>query len=248
MYDIVICDDTEIDLLRLKQYIEKSPEFDSSSMNIHTFTSGIAYLDDMTEKTDLLMLDMQMELMSGFETAVEMRRKNATAVLCFCSAVITPQAEHFEVQPYRYIIKTSDDAKIKRTVDELLVEMKRRGHQKTIEIVSDGIASLIPVNDILYLEKARHGTLVMLSSSSSLYSGNGKLVSREKLKELEEQLKDDGFAMPHTSYLVNVRRIVSVTTNNLILEDKEVIAISRSCKESFHHEFSKYFNKKYKRN
>lgn len=247
MYEIVICDDTEADLLKLKMAVESSSHYDLATMNIHTFNSGLSYLEDFKANTDLLLIDMQMDLMSGFETAVELRKKNQTAVICFCSAVVTPQTEHFEVSPYRYILKNDGRDKIARTVDDLLLEMKRRKQQKTIEVVSDGKAFVLPVNDILYIEKAKHGCHVVLSKSSVLYSENSKILSREKISALYEDLAAEGFSIPHSSYLVNVKRIVSISNDEITLENEECISVSRSCKESFHHEFSKYFSKKYRR-
>lgn len=247
MYEIVICDDTETDLLQLKMAVESSTHYDMASMNIHTFNSGLSFLEDFKENADLLLIDMQMGLMSGFETALELRKKNQTAVICFCSAVVTPQTEHFEVSPYRYILKNDGKAKIAKTVDDLLQEMKRRKQQKNLEVVSDGKAFVIPVNDILYIEKAKHGCHVVLSKSSVLYSENSKILSREKLAVLYEDLATEGFSIPHSSYLVNVKRIVSISNDEITLENEQCISVSRSCKENFHHEFSKFFSKKYRR-
>ncbi|MCR5081591.1 MAG: LytTR family DNA-binding domain-containing protein [Treponema sp.] len=247
MFNIVICDDSEIDLLQMKGFIESCPEFDARTMQIKTFSSGVSYIEEMKENTDLLLTDMQMELMNGFETAREMRRINQTAVLCFCSSVVTPQAEHFEVMPYRYIIKNSDVERIKTTIRELIVEMKHRKEQKTIELVSDGVAFLVPVNDILYLEKQKHGTKVTLSVSSPLYKSYANISSREKLADLAEELKPEGFASPHSSYLVNIRKIFTISNESITMENEQIISISRGNKENFHHEFSKYFSKKYRR-
>lgn len=247
MYEIVICDDTESDLIQLKMAVEKSSNYDMASMNIHSFNSGLSFLEDMKENTDLILIDMQMQLMSGFETVVELRKKNQTAVVCFCSAVVTPQTEHFEVSPYRYILKNEDKDKIARTIDDLLIEMKRRKQQKTIEVVSDGKATMIPVNNILYIEKAKHGCRIVLSESSPIKSEDGKIVSREKLSVLGEELKEEGFAVPHSSYLVNIKRITSVSNDEIMMEGDVRISVSRSCKENFHHEFSKFFGKKYRR-
>ncbi|MCQ2240957.1 LytTR family DNA-binding domain-containing protein [Treponema sp.] len=247
MYEIVICDDTESDLLQLKMAVEKSEHYDMSSMNIHTFSSGMSYLEDMKVNTDLILIDMQMQLMNGFETITELRKKNQTAVVCFCSAVVTPQTEHFEVSPYRYILKNEGKEKIAKTIDDLLIEMKRRKQQKTLEVVSDGKASLIPVNDILYIEKAKHGCHVVLSPASSLNSEDGKIISREKLAVLEEELNEEGFAVPHSSYLVNIKRITSISNDEIFMEGDIRISVSRSCRENFHHQFSRFFGKKYRR-
>lgn len=247
MYEIVICDDTESDLIQLKMAIENSSHYDMSSMNIHTFNSGMSFLEDMKGNTDLLLIDMQMQLMSGFETVVELRKKNQTAVVCFCSAVVTPQTEHFEVSPYRYILKNEGKDKIAKTIDDLLIEMKRRKQQKTLEVVSDGRATLIPVNDILYIEKAKHGCHIIMSSASPIKSEDCKITSREKLSVLEEELKDEGFAVPHSSYLVNIKRITSISNDEIFMEGDQRISVSRSCREGFHHEFSRFFGKKYRR-
>lgn len=247
MYEIVICDDTESDLLQLKMAVEKSKHYDMSSMNIHTFNSGMSFLEDMKSNTDLILIDMQMKMMNGFETIMELRKKNQTAVVCFCSAVVTPQTEHFEVSPYRYILKNESKERIAKTIDDLLVEMKRRKQQKTLEVVSDGKASLIPVNDILYIEKAKHGCRIVMSANSAIKPEDGKITSREKLAVLEEELKEEGFAIPHSSYLVNIKRITSISNDEIFMEGDQRISVSRSCKEKFHHEFSKFFGKKYRR-
>ena len=247
MYKIAIVDDNKFDLFRMNNFVTENPEFDSTQMEISTYPSGVDFLEENRENVDLLLIDMQMQTLGGFETAREMRKLNNTAVICFCSAVITPQTEHFEVLPYRYILKTSEASKITQTVTEVLLEMKRRKQQKTIELVSDGVAFLVPTQDILYLEKTKHGTLVTLSPKSPLYKTDCNLVSRQKLSELAEELYDEGFAIPHSSYLVNLRKIISVSGDSLVMENESIISISRACKEKFHHEFSKYFNKKYRR-
>ena len=50
MYEIVICDDTEADLLKLKMAVESSSHYDLATMNIHTFNSGLSYLEDFKAK------------------------------------------------------------------------------------------------------------------------------------------------------------------------------------------------------
>lgn len=247
MYSIAIVDDTQTDMLALKAFIEESPEFDRSTMTISTFNSGLNYLEEMKNNTDVVFIDMQMELMNGFETALELRKINTSAVLCFCSAVVSPQSEHFEVQPYRYILKNSDRDKIRQTVSEVLAEMKRCHQQKTVEIVTEGVSSRVLVNEILYIEKAKHGSRVVLSATSKLYKEGESLVCRQKLSELAEELAGEGFSSPHKSYLVNVRRIIKVANDEILMENESRISVTRSCRENFQHEISKFFSKKYGR-
>ena len=86
-----------------------------------------------------------------------------------------------------------------------------------------------------------------MSANSAIKPEDGKITSREKLAVLEEELKEEGFAIPHSSYLVNIKRITSISSDEIFMEGDQRISVSRSCKENFHHEFSKFFGKKYRR-
>ena len=48
MYNIVIVDDSEFDLFRMKNFVESNSEYDQS-MNIHDYSSGIDFLEEMKQ-------------------------------------------------------------------------------------------------------------------------------------------------------------------------------------------------------
>lgn len=247
MYCIGICDDTEKDLQMIKKYVESSTEYDKD-MQVCSFTSGIELLE-IAEKQhmDLIILDMQMPGINGFEVAEELRKYNKQTVIAFCSAECVPTPEHFRVQPYRYLMKNEPDDYIKKIIRELLLEMERTAIRKHIEVTADGKAILLDVREILYLEKMKYGTNIVVTPESVLYSEGLEIHAREKLDELESELSEEGFARPHASYLVNLRCVKAVDKLELILENGERISITRSMRDHFHHEFSKYFTKKYRR-
>jgi len=246
LYQIVICDDEEIQLLYLEKLLKANQEFGTDCC-IRKFTSGVDFLEDKEKRTDLLILDMAMPGMSGYETALELRKTNPKAVLAFCSSTCTPKPEHFEVQPYRYILKPQPGDKVSQTLTELLQEMRRVAGKKHLEASADGKAFFIDIDEILYLEKLKRGTGVIVSEQSVLYQQEQRLCIRENLKELEETLCEEGFVKPHSSYLVNMRRIKAVDNQEIVLENGERMSITRSCKETFHKVFSEYFGKKYRR-
>lgn len=204
MYHIVICDDREEDLTRFVDFVKSSKEYDNS-MKISTYTSGVDFLEAGKEAVDLMILDMQMSGLDGYETAKELRAYNSQAVLAFCSSVCMPSPEHFNVQPYRYLLKDYSDEKIMQAVDDLLIEMKRRSQKKRLEITQDGKAILLEAEEILYLAKLKRGTKVVLAADAALYGKVTDLVIREKLEELEKELLPEGFAKPHSSFLVNLK-------------------------------------------
>ncbi|MDD3139361.1 MAG: LytTR family DNA-binding domain-containing protein [Lachnospiraceae bacterium] len=247
MYSIGICDDTTKDLQVLKKYVESSTEYEKD-MQVYCFTSGMELLEAAENRyMDLLILDMQMPGISGFEVAEELRKYNKQTVIGFCSAECVPSPKHFRVQPYRYLMKSEPESAFQETIKELLLEMKRTAIRKHIEVTADGKAILLDVREILYLEKLKYGTEIVLMSESVLYREGMEIHAREKLDELEKELSEEGFAKPHASYLVNLRCVKAVDRLELILENGERLSITRSMRDQFHHEFSKYFTKKYRR-
>ena len=247
MYHIAICDDTIKDLQWLERLVLSSKAYEDT-MEIVTFSSGIDFLEADKRAVDLLILDMQMKGMDGYETAKELRNYNSQAVLAFCSSVCMPSPEHFEVQPFRYILKGQPQDKVELAIEDLLLEMKRRSKKKRIELSEDGKAIILDAEEILYLSKIKRGSRVVLSADAALYGKVTDLTVREKLEELEWELRGEGFVKPHSSYLVNLKRIKAVDNMELLLENGERISISRSCKEEFHHAFSEFFGRKYRRN
>jgi DNA-binding LytR/AlgR family response regulator len=247
MYHIAICDDNMDFLEAMKTTIEENPEFENN-MTCYKFSSGIELLKSEIEKFNLIIMDMKMEEMDGFVTAKKIREKNGDAVLAFCSGVVMPQPEHFEVQPYRYLIKTVDRDKMKYSVSELLHEMKCRKKNTDIEIVSDGRARRINTDDIIYLYRLKRGSVfVVVNNENGCNSSFEEIYSNEKLTDWYEQLSADGFEFAHTSYIVNMKQITGIIKDDIVMSNGETLRISRTCKQKFHKRFSCYFSKKYRR-
>lgn len=244
MIKIAIVDDNEAFLQEMKRTLEACGEF-TADMVCDVYEDGGVFLRAETEGYQLVILDMQMEGKSGYETALELREKDDSAVLAFISGVISPEPEHFRVQPYRYLLKNADPEERCRDVEELLRETKRRCRSETVEVVSDGKAWRIPVRDILYVAKARRGCQLTIQEKSG--QGWETLASNERLESWYGQLEARGFAYAHASYIVNLKSVTKIVKDELTLSNGETLGISRAYRRKFHESFSLYFHKKYKR-
>ena len=242
MIKVAIVDDNEVFLQEMKRTVETCGEF-TKDMVCSIFSNGTDFLQEDSETYQLVILDMQMEGKSGYEIARRLRERDDLAVIAFVSGVILPKPEHFKVQPYRYLLKNSDAKERSRDIEELLREAKRRSFNETVEIVSDGKALRIPVRSILYIAKARRGSLLTIEDCDE-----GKtLQSNERLENWYTQLCTRGFEYAHTSYIVNLKAIIKVVKNELTMSNGDRLGISRTCSRVFHESFSRYFQKKYKR-
>lgn len=247
MYYIAICDDNAEFLETMERTIETNPEYETD-MICEKFLSGKELLCSGVEQYSLIILDMQMDQMDGYVVAKEIRQKNKDTVLAFVSGIVMPQPEHFEVQPYRYLLKKIDTDKMQKNVSDLLFEMKQRKKSSMVEVVSDGKAYRVYIKDIVYIYRLKRGSVLVIEQSKKesgeLYE---EIQSNEKLVDWYQQLSDDGFEFAHTSYIVNMKKIVSVVKDDILMSNKQLLRVSRTCKQKFHEKFSYYFSKKYRR-
>lgn len=244
MINIAIVDDNQTFLQEMKQNIEACKEF-TADMACDTYCSGTDFLRGDYGTYQLVVLDMQMAEMSGYETAQKLRERDGLAVIAFVSGVILPEPEHFRVQPYRYLLKNSDADERMRDIEELLRETKRRSHNEMAEVVSDGEAQRVPVGSILYIEKTKRGSLLTVEADGT--AGRKTLQSNERLEKWYAQLCAQGFEYAHTSYIVNLKAVTKIMQNELTMSNGDKLGISRTCSKKFHQSFSMYFHKKYKR-
>ena len=250
MIKVALVDDNEAFLHEMKQIVESCTEF-TADMVCDSYSNGGDFLQAGRGVYQLVILDMQMEGKSGYETAQILRETDNSTVVAFVSGVVWPQPEHFKVQPYRYLLKNADPKEIHRDVEELLRETKRRCLSETVEVTSDGKAWRVPIRNILYIAKAKRGSLLTLGDESATSGGavlrSPVLRSNEKLENWYTQLSEHGFEYAHSSYIVNLKSITKIMTDELTLSNGERLSISRACRGKFHESFSLYFHKRYQR-
>lgn len=243
MYYIAICDDNAEFLETIGSVMEQNTEF-TSDMVYHTFLSGKELMKANVELYDLIILDMQLEQMDGFSLAQEIRKRNEDVVLAFCSGVVMPQPKHFEVQPYRYLLKKIDTEKMQGYITDLLVKMKKQEKNNIVEVVEDGKVFRIKVNNIIYIYRRKRGSMLVIEDREN---GSKEVQSNEKLTDWYQQLSTEGFEFPHTSYIVNMQKIISIEKDDIRMSNDQLLKISRTCKQKFNERLSYYFSKKYRR-
>ncbi|MDE7223776.1 MAG: LytTR family DNA-binding domain-containing protein [Acetatifactor sp.] len=245
MIKVAIVDDNEMFLHEMRQIVESCPGF-MADMVCDIYTSSNDFLQADCGAYQLVILDMQIEGKNGYETAKKLRETDDSVVIAFISGVVLPEPEHFRVQPYRYLLKNADLEEIRRDVEELLQETKGRCLNETVEVTGDGRAWRVPIRSILYVAKAKRGSLFTITEDGG--TGEGTVLhSNEKLDNWYAELCAHGFEYAHSSYIVNLKSITKIMTDKLTLSNGEILGISRACRRKFHESFSLYFHKKYQR-
>lgn len=246
MYRIVICDDDREYIEELKEMILES-NGDKRDICFEEYLSGLDLLKKITDEASVLFLDIQMDGLDGNETAKLLREKNFQGVLAQCSGVYNPTPETIVISPYRYLLKQDPREKTLAVIDEILEEADKQNQCFALEGCFRREKIMVKTSDILYFTRHRGGSKVHMIADKMERFTNGVIHISETLEKLEDKLNPFDFAMPHNSYLINLRYVqdYDIKQGTIDLND-QTLFISRSKKKRFMERMMRYMRMKYK--
>ncbi len=218
---IAICDDEIQFIDALCPLLEQWAKKHEISLTLHRFTNGddlIAAHQD--ECMDLIILDMIMPLLSGMDTARELRNINQTVPIVFLTSSKEFAIDSYEVKALNYLIKPVDHVKLFHTLDDFLKSFTLAQTTFTARTTS-GFCRII-LTDVDYLEAQNKQVLVHWTNGRTT-------VIRELFSKCEEVFSpENGFCRCHRSYIVNLRNIEQFSKTEITTSHSAVIPISRS--------------------
>ncbi len=202
-------------------------------------------------KPDLVFLDIEMPHMNGFDMLEQFDKLFFDVV--FCTAYDQFAIKAFKYSALNYLLKPVDPDDLKETIRrieekkstpsreqvELLLQNIRQTAKPTVQRIAlttgDGMI-FVPTQDILYCQAESNYTSVVLS-------GGKKVLVSKVLKEIDEALSGPDFFRIHNSFLINLNHIKKYVRGEggyIIMEDGANISISRSRRQEFMEQFSKF--------
>lgn len=244
MYRIAICDDNPEYVDFLEEKIKSSKKY-TDEMSISKYYSGTSFVESLDMTFNLVILDMQMENIDGLDAAFELRKHSEDTVIVFCTGEISPKPEHFNVNPFRYLLKSYSDDRLSQEIELALDKMISYQKDYFISIVSDGKFEKISIDGILYVSRTKRGTLFNIYDYKT--KEKYEIKCNQKLPEIYEALKDYCFEYGHNSYIINFSSVIRVSKEIIELKDGTVLNLSRSKRDIFVNRFAKYAGKNFKR-
>ncbi len=216
-YRALIVDD-ELDARKLIQsFLSDFQHFDI----VGSAASGIEALELAKEhKPDLLLLDIQMPEMNGFQVIEKLTPP--LPVVVFVTAFDEYAIQAFEVNALDYLLKPVDRGRFKESMvrvaenlkmgvddpeifSKLLASLNEQQNQKyKTNLISKekGRSHLIPVEDITHIEA--------MDNYVKIYREEEFKVGSYKLGDLEHSLDPSIFTRVHRSVIVNRKKIIAV--------------------------------------
>ncbi|MCF8246876.1 MAG: LytTR family DNA-binding domain-containing protein [Saprospiraceae bacterium] len=220
----LLVDDEYLALNLLETFIQDVPGLEV----VAKVKSAMAALEVLnSQPIDLLFLDIQMPTLSGVNMLKTLQQQPVTI---FTTAYSEYAIQAFDLNVVDYLVKPFPFERFLQAVNKAKEQLKLRQPIPTAPTSSadfltakvDGKIVKLFYDDILFVEG--------LKEYVRFICRNGKYVTLESLKNLEEQLPADRFLRVHKSYIISKEKVQSILGNMLEIQAHK-IPISRGKRE-----------------
>ena len=160
MLRILICDDDQAQLNYLRDRIRTLCDQNSTAAIIHSFDDAGSIPQQLLRDHDIAFLDIDFREKgyNGIHIAKELRQANQDSVIIFVTNYIEYAPEGYEVQAFRYLLKSETDSKLERYLLDAVTKSQEQQEKITFTISGEPIT--IALRDILYIEAQAHNAVI----------------------------------------------------------------------------------------
>lgn len=208
--NIAICDDVKSCQEDIKKHIEFYFNDNKIPLNIFIF--------DTMEKLlksdiifDIAFLDVELGEDNGIEAGKLLRLKNERLIIFIVTAYNRYLDDAFDLKAFRFLPKPIQARRLYSALD-VAVELLNNTYITFIESRTNKKIRL-PVKEIIYAE--------IIKRKTKLITESGDYFSDEKISHWKDLLSASYFAVPHTSFIINMNYSAEYNKREITLKYKE---------------------------
>lgn len=212
---VAICDDSKDMCAQLTRLVLGQRE----DCQVHCFSSGLALMESRL-RFDIVLMDIQMDGMSGIDTARALRMKDENAVLIFVTALKEYVFDAFDVSAFHYLLKPLSEERFDEVFQGACreVEKRKQDDREQIFFRTKSRNFTLQKKDILYVEsQGRKVDIHTVRDCVAVYA---------TMSGMEERLGEH-FCRCHRSYLVNLAHVAEYETDRIRLDSGETVFMAR---------------------
>lgn len=232
-YKIAVCDDEQNQIEYLSGLVRDWAGQSGCTAQIVPFLSAEAFWFRYEDEKnyDILLLDIEMESMSGVELARQLRTCDDTIQILFITGYSDYIAQGYEVAALHYLMKPVSGEKLGAVLDRAAANLHKKG--RSIFVWCDRGCQRILTDTIVYAE--------VLSHTVTIYTIDKKAYQTKcSISELEQLLGGD-FIRCHRSYLAGLKHIARMTKSEVLFEDGRSVPLARSAYHMANQAFIQYY-------
>lgn len=219
---VLLCDDDRLFLNKLRALIQSFFVEWGVKAKIHTYCSWEEIGTPILDSYDIAILDLDYseKNYTGIDIANSLREVRQDAVIIFLTNYVEYAPEGYEVQAFRYILKSDLNRKLESCLRLALDQLK--SSQEMMKIQINGELIDIRLTSILYFESQQHTVIAHVQKGAN----TKQYLFYSSLATLEQQLEQHGFLRIHKSYLVNMDKLKKYQCHEAILTDGTSLRVS----------------------
>ncbi len=203
----IIVDDEPLAIEVLVNYFKNYPDFEVSGV----FNNSIQALDFLKKNVvDVLFIDINMPLMSGFELIKLYDNKNNTKII-ITTAYREFAAESYDLDVLDYLVKPIPMSRFIKSISKIENELKKGiiAPQKNdyIIIKVDKKMVKLGLDEIIFVEGMKEYVKVITAEKT--------YITHRTLTSISEVLPENLFSRVHKSFTVSLNKINSIEGNLL---------------------------------
>ncbi len=211
--------------------------------NVKNFRPVMTYVESAEEYLfkyggqnifDIIFLDVCMKDMNGMELAHEIRKFDRNVQIVFMTGKSEFVFEGYEIGAVRYLIKPVQEGELMKALDACMEKLgSSREDYLTMKYQGENLR--LSRGEILFIQVEGH--YLKMRTVDRVYEW------KASLKEMLEKLDPVRFVQANRSAVVNLEFVSKITREECILENGEVIPVSRGAYGPLNEAFMKYFFK-----
>lgn len=191
-----LVDDRQIDLDKLQGIIATMNEVE---IVFATTSATTAYEEIKKKSIDLLIADIEMPQLSGYELADIIHSHALHIAVIFVTGNSGYAVHAFEINVHDYIMKPYTKERLVQSIERLLAKQQKSEMTGRIYIKQKTDIHIIQKKDIIFIERS--------GRSTTIHTKNGQVITYQTLNELEGELRERVFLRSHRSFIINIHYI-----------------------------------------
>lgn len=224
---VALCDDTNSDLENLKKLLQAYSKLNNIPLDIDIYNNSRVLINNVSyfreKEYSIYFLDIIMDK-NGIDVAKELREVTPDVPIIFTTSSKEFAINAFKVQAFDYILKPVKKEELFSCLDKLITSMQV-AVKASFNIKLNNLSIVtININEITYIEqKDRRLMFHMIDGTSHLTTSiRGKF-----LEEIPFKIEDYNFINCHSSFVINMNQIKSITDHSFIMKNGHIIPIAK---------------------
>ena len=222
---IAIIEDMDENIAILQTYLNRYGKEHALQIQTSSYKNGMHFITDYRPVWDLILLDIEMPLLNGIDTARQIRKADPHVLIIFITCLTQYAIEGYSVRALDYMLKPVQYYAFAAKLDQVCEILASRQQNPILISCREGQIKLLP-EQILYVEVQNH--TLCYHTNQLLFHTTGT----QSLGKLAVELKDSGFARCHQAYLINLHYVTRYDRSTVFLGE-ETLPISRTYYRDF---------------